>query len=111
MRMMDCKGIFCADREKCNDYEYCVYRDIGKKACWCGICDYILNCPENFNWKKCNLNFAFGESDGEKDLKCEKPYEPCKICPYASWVEKSGVYIYSCRSTFCTLLTDDLPFR
>ena len=65
MRMMDCKGIFCADREKCNDYEYCVYRDIGKKSCWCGICDYILNCPENFKWEKCNLNLALGKSGGE----------------------------------------------
>ena len=110
MRMTDCKGVFCADKEKCNDYEYCVYRDIGKKSCWCGICDYILNCPENFKWKKCNLNRALGKSGGEKELKCEKPREPCLSCYRACWTDMYGTWAFGCGMMHCHLADVDLPF-
>ena len=109
--MFKCNGVGCMDMGKCKEYEYCMFRDVGKKSCWCGICDYMLACPENYCHEKCNLNSAFRESNGEKDLKCEKPCYPCKICSHASWVEISGVYFFSCRSTSCPFLDGDLPFR
>jgi len=83
--------------------------DIGKNSCWCGICYYMLNCPENCNHEKCNLNLAFEAFCGELKLDVEEPSEPCCSCYHASWqlIYELGICYYGCDMSHCYLADDE----